>query len=87
MRQKFPIHCFAMIHRLGRLEVGETSVLIAVSSPHRAAAFDACRFAIDTLKRTVPIWKKEHFVGGATWAEGEVPSQEAIPRSNESIPK
>lgn len=87
MRNKFPIHCFAMIHRLGRLEVGETSVLIAVSSPHRAAAFDACRFAIDTLKRTVPIWKKEHFAGGAAWAEGEVPSQEAIPRSNESIPE
>jgi MoaE-MoaD fusion protein len=87
MRQKFPVHCFAMIHRLGRLEVGETSVLIAVSAPHRAAAFDACRFAIDTLKRAVPIWKKEHFVGGAAWAKGEVPPQEAIPRSIESIPE
>jgi molybdopterin synthase catalytic subunit len=87
MRLKFPIHCLAMIHRLGRLEVGETSVLIAVSSPHRAAAFDACRFAIGRLKRAVPIWKKEHFVGGAAWAEGEVPSQEAIPRSNESTPE
>ena len=48
---------------------------IAVSSPHRAAAFDACRYAIDTLKRTVPIWKKEYFAGGAVWAEGEVPSR------------
>ena len=61
----------AIVHRLGRLEVGETSVLIAVASAHRAAAFDACRFAIDTLKRTVPIWKKEYFQDGATWADGE----------------
>jgi molybdopterin synthase catalytic subunit len=73
MRQKFAIHRIAIVHRLGRLEIGETSVLIAVSSPHRAAAFDACRYAIDTLKRTVPIWKKEHFIGGAIWAEGELP--------------
>jgi len=56
-----------MVHRLGRLEIGETSVFIAVSAPHRAAAFDACRFAIDTLKRTVPIWKKEYFEDGAVW--------------------
>jgi molybdopterin synthase catalytic subunit len=60
-----------IVHRLGRLEIGETSVLIVVASPHRAAAFDACRFAIDTLKRTVPIWKKEHFSDGAVWADGE----------------
>lgn len=71
IREKFPVHRLAIVHRLGRLEIGETSVFIAVSSPHRAAAFDACRFAIDTLKRTVPIWKKEFFVGGAVWAEGE----------------
>jgi MoaE-MoaD fusion protein len=87
MRGKFPIHSLAIIHRLGRLEIGETSVLIAVSSPHRAAAFDACRFGIDTLKRTVPIWKKEHFVGGTVWAEGEVPPQQAISRPDESISK
>jgi MoaE-MoaD fusion protein len=61
----------AMVHRLGRLEVGETSVLIAVSSAHRAQAFEACRWLIDTLKRTVPIWKKEHFEDGAVWADGE----------------
>ena len=74
MRQKFSIRRFAMIHRLGRLEIGETAVLIAVCSAHRAAAFDACRFGIDTLKRNVPIWKKEFFRDGASWAEGEIPS-------------
>jgi MoaE-MoaD fusion protein len=61
----------ALLHRLGRLEVGETSVLIAVSSAHRAQAFEACRWLIDTLKKTVPIWKKEHFEDGAVWADGE----------------
>jgi molybdopterin synthase catalytic subunit len=60
-----------LIHRLGRLNVGETSVFIAVASAHRAQAFDACRWLIDTLKRTVPIWKKEQFEDGAVWADGE----------------
>lgn len=55
-------------HRTGRLEVGETSVAVAVSSPHRAEAFDACRYLIDTLKTTVPIWKLEHWEGGADWS-------------------
>lgn len=73
IHRKFPVHCVAVIHRLGRLEIGETSVFIAVSSPHRPAAFEACRYAIDTLKRTVPIWKKEYFEDGAVWADGEVP--------------
>lgn len=88
VRQRFAIHRLAIVHRLGRLEIGETSVVIAVSSPHRAAAFDACRYAIDTLKRSVPIWKKEYFAGGAVWAEGETPSaasQEAISPRDESI--
>jgi molybdopterin synthase catalytic subunit len=67
----YQIREIAIVHRLGRLEIGETSVLIAVASAHRAAAFDACRFAIDTLKRTVPIWKKEYFTDGAVWADGE----------------
>jgi molybdopterin synthase catalytic subunit len=68
---KFPIRDVALLHRLGRLEVGETSVLIVVASAHRGAAFDACRWLIDTLKKTVPIWKKEHFADGAVWAAGE----------------
>src|SRR5580765_2346310 len=62
---KFGVRDVAVVHRLGRLEVGETSVLIAVASAHRGAAFEACRWIIDTLKRTVPIWKKEHFEDGA----------------------
>ncbi len=74
MREKYSIRRFAMVHRLGHLDIGETAVLIAVCSAHRAAAFDACRYGIDTLKRTVPIWKKEFFRDGAVWAEGEIPS-------------
>jgi len=73
LHEKFAIHGVAIVHRLGRLEIGETSVFIAVSAPHRAAAFDACRLAIDTLKRTVPIWKKEYCEDGAVWADGELP--------------
>jgi molybdopterin converting factor subunit 1 len=79
--EKFQIRDVAMVHRLGRLEIGETSVLIAVVSAHRAAAFDACRWLIDTLKQTVPIWKKEYFEDGAVWADGE-PFPPAIPRAN-----
>jgi molybdopterin synthase catalytic subunit len=69
--QQFQVREIALVHRLGRLEIGEISVLIVVASAHRAAAFDACRWLIDTLKRTVPIWKKEHFEDGAVWADGE----------------
>lgn len=69
--ERFGVREVAILHRLGRLEVGETSVLIAVASAHRAHAFDACRWLIDTLKKTVPIWKKEHFVDGAVWVDGE----------------
>src|SRR6266545_1525946 len=57
----------AMLHRIGRLEIGESSVLIAVSAAHRGDAFEACRYAIDTLKRIVPVWKKEHFEDGEVW--------------------
>ncbi len=69
--EKFSVRDIALAHRLGRLEVGETSVLIVVASAHRAAAFEGCRWLIDTLKKTVPIWKKEHFEDGAVWADGE----------------
>jgi molybdopterin synthase catalytic subunit len=69
--RQFPIRDVALVHRLGRLDIGETSVLIVVVSAHRASAFDACRWLIDTLKRTVPIWKKEYFEDGAVWADGE----------------
>jgi molybdopterin converting factor subunit 1 len=74
MRSKFSIRRYTMIHRLGRLEIGETAVLVAVVSSHRAAAFDACRYGIDTVKKSAPIWKKEFFRDGAAWAEGEIPS-------------
>jgi len=80
-RGQFQVREVAIVHRLGRLKVGETSVLIVVASAHRAAAFDACRWLIDTLKRTVPIWKKEYFEDGAVWADGE-PFPEEIPRGN-----
>jgi len=78
---RFQIRDVALVHRLGRLEIGETSVLVAVASAHRAAAFEACRWLIDTLKRTVPIWKREHFADGAVWADGE-PFPAEISRAN-----
>jgi len=61
----------AIVHRTGRLEIGETSVAIAAASPHRRVALSACAEAIERLKKTVPIWKKEHFEGGAVWIEGD----------------
>lgn len=70
-RERFGVRQVTMLHRLGRLEIGETSVLIVVASAHRTAAFEACRWLIDTLKQTVPIWKKETFADGAVWAPGE----------------
>jgi molybdopterin synthase catalytic subunit len=70
-RTRFGVRHVALVHRLGRLQVGETSVLIVVASAHRAQAYQASRWLIDTLKKTVPIWKKETFVDGAVWADGE----------------
>jgi molybdopterin synthase catalytic subunit/molybdopterin converting factor small subunit len=70
-RERFKVRQVTMVHRLGRLDVGETSVLIVVASAHRAQAFEACRWLIDTLKQTVPIWKKETFADGAVWAAGD----------------
>jgi molybdopterin synthase catalytic subunit len=82
---KFGVRDVALVHRLGRLLVGETSVLVVVASAHRGAAFDACRWLIDTLKKTVPIWKKEQFADGAVWADGEpFPSNIGLPRSSEA---
>ena len=82
-REKFAIRNVALVHRLGRLEIGESSVLIAVYSAHRAAAFEACRWLIDTLKKTVPIWKKEYFADGAVWADGEA-FPETIPTAGKT---
>jgi molybdopterin synthase catalytic subunit len=79
--QKFQIRDVAIVHRLGRLGIGETSVLIVVVSAHRGPAFEACRWIIDTLKKTVPIWKKEYFEDGVVWADGE-PFPDEIPRAN-----
>ena len=77
----FKVRDVALAHRLGKLEIGETSVLIVVASAHRGAAFEACRWLIDTLKKTVPIWKKEHFVDGAVWADGEPFPVEIVPEA------
>ncbi len=65
--EKFDIHKIAIHHAEGELKIGEIPVIIAVSSPHRKASFAACQYTIDTLKETVPIWKKEHFVNGEVW--------------------
>ena len=70
-RQRFGVRHVTMVHRLGHLEIGETSVLIVVTAAHRGPAFEACRWLIDTLKKTVPIWKRETFVDGTVWAAGE----------------
>ena len=68
VRVRWPgVRRVAMLHRIGRLEIGEASVLIAVAAAHRGDAFEACRYAIDTLKRIVPVWKKEHFEDGEVW--------------------
>ena len=83
----FAIRDLAIVHRLGRIEIGESSVLIAVFSAHRAAAFDACRWLIDTLKKTVPIWKKEFFEDGAVWAQGDPFPPELTALTPKSDPK
>ena len=67
---RWPLDEMSIVHRGGKMEIGESSVFIAVSSAHRGAGFEACRFAIDTLKTTVPIWKKEHYQDGEVWMEG-----------------
>ncbi len=76
-RQRFDIAHVGIVHRTGRTEIGETSVVICVSAPHRRAAFEACEWAIRELKRTVPIWKKEFFEDGEVWVEGEFAPKES----------
>ena len=71
-REQFDISHVGLVHRLGRLNIGETSVVISVAAPHRAAAFAACEWLILELKRTVPIWKKEVYADGEHWVEGEI---------------
>jgi molybdopterin synthase catalytic subunit len=73
VRAKFPITGIGILHRTGRLEIGETSLLVAVSSGHRKEAFEACHFAVDRIKQVVPVWKKEVFEGGEEWIEGHLP--------------
>lgn len=76
-REKWPVIELAMVHRLGHLELGDVSVVVAVSTPHRAQAFEAARFLIDRLKEIVPIWKKEHWADGTTeWVH---PGTEKLP--------
>jgi molybdopterin synthase catalytic subunit len=74
-RERWHVTDMRIVHRLGRLEIGEASVAVAAASPHRGEAFEACRYAIDTLKATVPIWKKEFYADGAVWLDkpGEAP--------------
>ena len=83
-KSRFKVREIVVVHRLGRLEIGETSVLIVVASAHRGPAFDACRWVIDTLKKIVPIWKKEFFEDGAVWADGEPFPAEILPRQGTS---
>ena len=75
VRAKWNVQKISMVHRVGKLAVGEASIAIAVSSAHRKEAFEACRYAIDTLKKTVPLWKKEFFEDGEVWVgqEGQEP--------------
>jgi molybdopterin synthase catalytic subunit len=73
-RRRWPaVERLALVHRVGRLPLSEASVLVVVSTPHRAEAFEAARFAIDTLKETVPIWKQEHHAGGTEWSTNATP--------------
>lgn len=83
---QFKIRDVRLVHRLGRLQISETSVLIIVAAAHRGPAFEACRWLIDTLKKTVPIWKKEYFEDGAVWADGE-PFPDEIRAKNDDNPR
>ena len=71
VKQRWEVNSVGIVHRLGRLEIGETSVAIVLTSAHRRPAFEACHYAIDRLKKIVPIWKKEYFTDGEVWVEGD----------------
>ena len=77
-RAKWPVSDLRIAHRLGRIEIGEASVVVAAASPHRAEAFAACRYAIDTLKARVPIWKKEFYADGSVWLDSSDPRAETV---------
>jgi molybdopterin synthase catalytic subunit len=79
VHEQWPIDRIGIIHRLGRLEISESSVVIVVTSPHRRPAFEACHYAIDRLKKIVPIWKHEYFEDGDVWVEGEIPAASELP--------
>lgn len=70
MAKRWPLHRCVLIHRIGRLEIGDVAVFVGVSASHRDVAFEACRHGIDVIKAEVPIWKREHFAGGTVWVEG-----------------
>ncbi len=84
-RRRYAVSEMALVHRTGTLKIGEVAVGVAVAAPHRAAALEACGFAIEELKRTVPIWKKEVFQGGEVWIEDQPKSSSS--RSSSSMPK
>ncbi len=86
MRSRFSVEDVAIAHRVGRLEVGETSLVVAVASPHRREAFAACQYSVDRIKQTVPIWKKEFFEGGEVWVESpeDVAAREAAEVSSQT---
>ena len=77
VRAKFPVAAVGVLHRIGRLEIGETSLLVAVSSGHRKEAFEACHYAVDRIKQIVPVWKKEVLSDGSEWIEWHLPEVEA----------
>jgi molybdopterin synthase catalytic subunit len=81
VRARFPVTGIGVLHRIGRLEIGETSLLVAVSSGHRKESFEACHYAVDRIKQIVPIWKKEVWEDGSAWIEGHIPD---IPKPSES---
>lgn len=76
VESQWPVKKLAIVHRLGMLELGEASVVVAIACAHRSQAFKACQFAIDTLKQSIPVWKKEFSPDSASWVEGVIPHTE-----------